>query len=810
MGSFVQDLRYALRSLRKQPGFTAIAVACLALGIGANTAIFSVVRTVLLGSLPYREPARLVRIYETFTAQGKSGLLGSVSVPNLTDFRAQSTSFDGLAAYNGVFMNLVDRDQPERLRVNEVTANAFALLGTPPLAGRVFRADEDAPGSADVVVISEGFWRRRFGSRPEIINTTVRLDSTTFTVVGVMPGSFDLPVSAVHTDAWTLFRPERNGDAKNRGAHFLQVFGRLRPGVDAARADADLKTAVARIATVEPGEMEGRSATTKSMEEVLVGSVRPALLLLLGAVGLVLLIACANVANLLLARASGRRREVAIRTALGADPRRIVRQFLTESILLSAAGGVLGLAVAFGSLRVILSFAATSLPRAEAVGLDPLVLAFTAAVSIVTGIAFGLVPALQASRADLRQDLSDSSGKTSISGVRHRGLKALVVAEIALSMVLLTGAGLLVRSFGTLVKTDPGLQAHNVLTFKTRLATSTELDSTLYVRFAGPVLEKLRALPGVRAAGTTSLLPVQSWGTNGNMSIVGRPVETDQSKRPYAEFRTVSSGYFAALGIPMRAGREFNDHDVPGALPPIIVNQEFARRYFPGEDPLGKQINAWSSTPYTIVGVAGDVRQAGLDQDPRSEVYVNAAFNPTRLTNITFVVSTAFDPARLVPSVRDAVAAVSPGQPLYGVETMESVIGSSLRRRELTLVLLAVLAALAVALAGAGIYGVMSYLVTQRTRELGIRMALGASARGVTTMVLSDAMKLAGAGVAIGLVAALALSGVMQSLLFGIGARDPITLLASSVLLPAIAVGSSLVPALRAARADPLTAIRAE
>ena len=810
MGSFVQDVRYAVRSLRKQPGFTMIAVVCLALGIGANTAIFSVVRTVLLGSLPYREPNRLVRIYETFTAQGKSGLLGSVSVPNLADFRAQLTSFEGIGAYNGMNMNLVDRDQPERLRVNEVTANAFALLGAQPLAGRVFRPDEDTPGAADVVVISEGLWRRRFGSRPEIINSAVRLDSTTFTVVGVMPAAFDLPISATHTDAWTPFHPERNGDAKNRGAHFLQVFGRLRTGVGAAAADADLKTAVARIRTVDTGEMEGRSATAKSMEEVLVGPVRPALVLLLGAVGLVLLIACANVANLLLARASGRRREVAIRTALGADPRRIVRQFLTESVLLSAAGGLLGLAVAFGSLRIILSFAAAALPRADAIGLDPVVLAFTAAISIISGVAFGLAPALHASRADLRQDLSDSSGKASISGARHRALKSLVVAEIALSMVLLTGAGLLVRSFGALLRIDPGLQPHNVLTFKTRLATGAGPDSSLYVRFAGPVLEKLRALPGVRAAGTTSLLPVESWGTNGGMSIVGRPQETEQSKRPFAEFRTVSSGYFAALGIPLRAGREFNDHDVPGALPPIIINQEFARRYFPGEDPLGKQINAWGSTPYTIVGVAGDVRQAGLDQDPHSEVYVNAAFNPQRLTNMTFVVSTESDPARVVSSVRDAVTAVSPGQPLYGIETMESVISSSLRSRELTLVLLAVLAGLAVLLAGAGVFGVMSYLVSQRTRELGIRMALGSSARGVTAMVLSDATKLAATGVAIGLAAALTLSSVMQSLLFGVGARDPITLLASSIVLPAIAIASSLVPALRAARADPLTAIRAD
>jgi predicted permease len=810
VSSFVQDVRFAIRSLRKQPGLTTIAVLCLALGIGANTAIFSVVRTVLLGSLPYRDPARLVRVYETFTAQGKSGLLGSVSVPDLTDFRAQSQSFEGIAAYTPTSMNLIDRDQPERLRVVEVTGNAMELLGAAPIAGRIFRREEDQAGAPDAVVISEGLWRRRFGSRPEIINSVIKLDSTSFTVIGVMPSAFDLPVSAVHTDAWTPFKAEHHSDSKNRGSHFLQAFARLRGAGSIATADADLKTVTARIKTVDPGEMEGRSATARSMEEVLVGTVRPALLLLLGSVGLVLLIACANVANLLLARASGRRREVAIRTALGADPRRIVRQFLTESLLLAIAGGALGLVVAFAALRMILSLAATALPRVDAIGLDPLVLGFTATVSILTGIAFGLAPALQASRADLRQDLSDSSGKTSLSGARHRALKSLVVAEIALSMVLLTGAGLLVRSFSALVKTDPGLQAHNVLTFKTRLATSVELDSTLYIRFAGPLLVKLRALPGVKAAGTTSLLPIQSWGTNGNMSIVGRPQEPDQNKRPFAEFRTVSSGYFAAMGIPVRAGREFDDRDVPGVLPPILINQEFARRYFPGEDPLGKQLNAWSSTPYTIVGVVGDVRQAGLDQAAQSEVYVNAAFNPQRLANMTFVVSTSSDPSRLVSSIRDAVGAISPGQPLYGIETMESVIATSLRSRELTLVLLGVLAALAVVLAGAGIYGVMSYLVTQRTRELGIRMALGASRRGVTGMVLYDATKLAAAGVAIGLIAALALASLMQSLLYGIGARDPLTMMASSIVLPAIAIGSSLVPALRAARADPLASIRAD
>jgi putative ABC transport system permease protein len=810
MGSFVQDIRYAVRSLRKQPGLTGIAILCLALGIGANTAIFSVVRTVLLGSLPYREPSRIVRVYETFTAEGKSGLLGSVSVPDFNDFIAQSRSFEGIGAYNGTNMNLIDRDEPERLRVVEVTGNAFELLGAPPIAGRIFRRDEDQPGAPAAAVISEGLWRRRFGSRPEIINTVVHLDSTAFTVIGVMPASFDLPVSAIHTDAWTPFKAELHGDSKNRGSHFLQVFGRLRSGQSVGAADADLRTVAARMKTLYPGDMEGRSATARSMEEVVIGSVRPALLLLLGAVGLVLLIACANVANLLLARASGRRREVAIRTALGADPRRIVRQFLTESMLLATAGGVCGLVIAFGSLRLILSLAASALPRAEAIGLDPLVLGFTATVSLLTGVAFGLAPALQASRADLRQDLSDSSGKTSLSGVRHRALKSLVVAEIALSMVLLTGAGLLVRSFNTLLKTDPGLQAHNVLTFKIRLATKAESDSSLYVRFAGPLLAKLRAMPGVKAAGITTLLPVQSWGTNGTMTIVGKPLEPEQSKRPYAEFRTVSSGYFAALGIPMKAGREFDDRDVPDSLAPIVINQEFARRYFPGEDPLGKQMNAWSSTPYTIVGVAGDVRQAGLDEAPRSEIYVNAAFNPQRLANMTFVVSTSSDPGRIVPGVRDAVAAVSPGQPLYGIETMESVVSASLRSRELTLVLLAVLAVLAIALAGAGIYGVMSYLVAQRTRELGIRVALGASARGMTAMVLFDATKLAGAGVAIGLLAALALASVMQTLLYGVGARDPVTLVASSLALPLIAIASSLVPALRAARADPLSSIRTE
>jgi predicted permease len=810
VSSFLQDIRFAARSLRKQPGLTAIAILCLALGIGANTAIFSVVRTVLLGSLPYREPERLVRVLETFTAQGRTGLQGSVSVPNLTDWRAQNRSFEGLAAYNAGNKNLLSGDEPERLRVVEVSANTMDMLGARAIAGRTFRPDEDQPGQPPAVILSEGCWQRRFGGRRDILQSTIQLDSTTYTVIGVMPASFDVPITPVHSDAWTPLVFDNNSDSRNRGSHWLNVIGRMRAGTTFAAAEGDMKAIAARLAAEYPNDLQGRGAMLRPMRDVVVGAVRPALLMLLGAVGLVLLIACANVANLLLARASGRRREVAIRTALGADSRRIVRQFLTESLLLALAGGALGVVVAYGVLRAILTLAADSLPLAASIGLDPYVLAFTAGVSVLTGLGFGLVPAMQASRPDLRQDLSDSSGKVSISGGRHRLLKSLVVAEIALSLVLLAGAGLLLRSFSALVRTDPGLEVRNVLTFHARVALGPFPDSTPYVRFYGPVLERLRALPGVRAAGMTNMLPIQQVGMNGNIGIVGRPVEPDQAKRPFAEFRVVSSGFFKALGIPVKAGREFEDRDAPRTEPVILINQEFARRNFPNENPIGKQLNAWSPVIYTIVGVVGDVKQAGLDQQARAEIYVNAAINPQRLGNMTFVVSTTGRPELMTGAVREAVRAVSPGQPLFAIETMEQVVSDSLRSRELTLVLLTALAGLAVALAAAGIYGVMAYTVTQRTRELGIRMALGASGRTVTMMVLGDAAMLSGIGVGIGLVAAVGLSSLMTTLLFGVAPRDPVTLVVACLVLPTIAIGASFVPAMRAANADPLAAIRTE
>ncbi len=810
MSSLLQDIRFAGRSLRRQPGLTGIAILCLALGIGANTAIFSVVRTVLLGSLPYQDPDRIMRVAETFTAQGRTGLQGAVSVPNLTDWRSRNRSFEGLAAYSQGNKNLLSGDEPERVRVVEVTANAMEVLGTRPIIGRLFRPDEDQPGQLPTVLLAEGFWRRRFAGRRDMLKTTIKLDSTTYTVIGVMPAAFDLPISPAHTDAWTPLVFASNTDSKNRGSHWLSVVGRLRAGTTFEAAESEMNTIASRLVAEYPNDLAGRGAMVRHMRDVVVGGVRPALVLLLGAVGLVLLIACANVANLLLARASGRRREVAIRTALGADSRRIVRQFLTESLLLALAGGALGLAVAYGGLCAILTLAADSLPLASAIGLDPYVLGFTAVVSVVTGLGFGLVPAWQASRPDLRQDLSDSSGKASMGGGRHRLLKSLVVAEGALSLVLLAGAGLLLRSFSTLLRTDPGLVSRNVLTFHARVALGPYPDSTPYVRFYGPVLERLRAIPGIRAVGMTNMLPIQQFGMNGNIGIVGRPAEPDQAKRPFAEFRVVSSGFFRALGIPVRAGREFEDRDGPGAEPVILVNQEFVRRYFPGEDPIGKQLNAWSPVNYTIVGVVGDVKQIGLDQDARAEIYVNAALNPQRLGNMTFVVSTVGKPELVTGAVREAVRAVAPGQPLFAIESMEDVVADSLRSRELTLVLLAVLAALAVALAAAGIYGVMAYTVTQRTRELGIRMALGASGRAVTMMVLGDAAVLSAIGVAIGLVATVGLSFLMTKLLFGVGARDPATLMVACLVLPTIAIGASAVPALRAARADPLAAIRTE
>ncbi len=808
METILQDVRFAFRTLARQRGMTAVAVACLALGIGANTAIFSVVRAVLVESLPYGDASRLVRVYETAMFGSARGL-GAISVPNFVDWRAQQNAFEALTAYSAGSFDLAGNGAPERVQGVRANANLFAVLRAHAELGRTFALDEDQPGKSPVVVISDGFWHRRFGGDLAIIGKTISLDNSPYTIVGVMPPEFDFPVNALRKDVWFPLRwtPQQS---EQRGNHWMSVIGRLKPGIDSAQATSRMTSIAQRLAHDFPDQQRDRGIQVNTLNGVVVGQIRAPLLMLLGAVGLVLLIACANVANLLLARASGRRREVAVRTALGAERSRLVRQFLTESLILAGAGGVIGLAVAHWGLKAILAYASSSLPRSDTVGLNGWVLAFVAAVSLATGIGFGLVPALRASRSDLREDLAESAGRSGTARGQHRTLGALIVAEIALSLVLLIGAGLLVRGFIAIMNTDPGLRPDRVLTFHVSAPSGRVADTARYIQFYGPALERIRALPGVRGAATTTLLPIQGAGWNGNFSIVGRPKETDPARMPFAEYRVISSGYFDALGISLTKGREFTDRDAASAPQVVIINDEFARRYFPNEDPIGKQIFAWNDKPSTVVGVARSVRQYGLDRPPQSELYVPAPQTESNLGTVTFIVATRNKPEEMTASVRNIVHDLAPDQPMFLVESMNDVISESLQSRKLTLSLLGVFALLALALSAAGVYGVMSYGVSQRRREIGIRMALGASSVKVTRMIVLDAAKLAAIGVAIGVVAAWALTHVMVSMLYQVSEHDPATFVGVSVLIATIAIAASLVPALRASRVDPLSAMRAD
>ncbi|MDB4874994.1 MAG: permease [Gemmatimonadetes bacterium] len=808
MELLLQDTRFALRSLRKHRSTTIVAMLCLALGIGANTAIYSVVRAVLLDSLPYREPERLLKITETYVARGERGTNGSVSPDNFRDWKAQTTAFVDMAAYRDGSLDLGDVADPERLRGMRVTANLFTVLGARPVAGRAFLPQDDEPAAAPTVVVGEGLWRRRFSADPKLIGTQITLGGAKYTVIGVMPGSFDFPVTPVRNDFWRLVTTASMDQMKGRAYHALNVVGRLAPTADSVSAAADLARITSRIAQEFPESQKNRGALAVSLAGNIVGNVRPALLVLLGAVGLVLLIACANVANLLLARAAGRRREIAIRTALGAERTRLVRQLLTESLVLAVSGGVLGLAVAQWGLRALVGLAASSLPRSEAVGLNGRVMLFAMIVSLATGFIFGIVPALRASRTDLREDLSESAGRTSASRRQNRTLDALIVGEIAISLVLLVGAGLVIRGFVSLLHIEPGFKPDGVLAFHAS-AQPTTPDSARYGQFYAPVLQRLRALPGVRDAAFTSLLPIQDAMTDRYFTIIGRPVP-EINQHPDAEQRVVSSNYFHTLGIPMVAGREFTDGDGASAPPVIIINDELAKSYFPGESPLGKQIDASTGVAATIVGVAKSVRQMSLDQEPRAEFYLPAPQALHYLGVMAFVISTQGSPESFISSVRNAVHAVAPQQPVYQIATMNAVIGNSLATRKLVLVLLTIFAGLALALSAAGVYGVMSYGVSQRTREIGIRMALGARAGDVTAMVLRDAAKLVGAGVGIGLVGAALLSRMLQSLLYDVGTHDPLTFALVPALIVATALVASALPALRAARVDPLDATRAE
>jgi putative ABC transport system permease protein len=798
-----QDIRFAFRSLRNSRATSIIAVLCLALGIGANTAIFSVIRAVLLESLPYADPQRLVYLNEV----GSRGP-GSVSAPVYFDMKAETKVFSGVAAWTYARADLGVGD-PERLLGVRGTTNLFSTLGAKPLLGRTLLPTDEPPSAAPVVVLSEGLWRRRFGADQKIVGTQIDLSNTRYTVVGVMPAAFDFPVAATRKDFWIPLDYAVIGGKTARNNRSLQVLARLAPGVDSARAMASLSTVAQRLAAAYPEAHKGRGLLVRSVAGQVVGSVRPALIVLLAAVGLVLLIACANVANLTLARSAGRKREVAIRTALGADRSRLVRQLLTESALLSVVGGGLGLAVAWWGLHALLGLSSNILPRGESIGIQGGVLLFATAVSLATGIGIGLVPAIRASRPDLRADLAEGAGKTSASVARHRTLKALIVGEIALSVVLLTGAGLVIRSFGALLDVDAGFKSDGVLTFSVAPPAKTYADTAVYLQFFEPMLERVRAIPGVRAAGVTSVLPVAGGTTDRFFQISGQPTITEIIKRPDAELRVVSPDYFRAFGIRIVSGREFNAADTRTSEKVIIVNEELARRFFPGQNPIGQHIEMSTDEPLTIVGVVRAVREIGLDQQLLPEFYVPGG-QWTGVGAMSFVVSTSGDPAALARDVREVVRALAPRQPVYGLATMTNVVRDSLGTRRLLLTLLGLFASLALVLSAAGVFGVMSYGVTQRRREIGIRIALGAKFRDVTSLVLRDVATVAGIGVGLGIVVTLLSARVMTSVLYGVSAYDVATYLAVPVVIGAVAFLAGAIPAIRAARTDPLIAMRSE
>ena len=800
-----QDIRFAFRQLRRSPAFTIIALVTLALGIGANTAIFSVVRGVLLSELPYAEPNRLIRVY----SKVERGMT-SVSPADFNDWRRQSTSFSALAASDESTVNLTGNGTAERFAQARVSANMFQLLGVRVVLGRAFAPGEDAPDAPRVVILSDGLWRSRFGGDPGVIGKSIRLDDSPTEVIGVAPPEMRYPSSV---DLWltTRFTPKDLSDA-NRGARWIDVIARLAPAATREQAQSEMNAIARQIELQDPKHNAGYSTRLVPLRDDMVGSVRPALIVLLAAVGFVMLIACANVASLMLGRTAARESELAVRTALGAGRGRLVRQLLTESCCLALAGGMMGLGLAYAGTRLLLSLAPSDIPRLYNVALDAPVLLFTVAMTAVAALFFGSIPALQASAAQavLHLRAGDRGSRTRPGSARARN--ALVVTEITLALMLLVGAGLLIRSFSRLREVDPGFAPARVSTFTVTLSPVKYETVEQQRAFSKTLLDAIHRIPDVDSAAVTFGLPLSGTSFQLSYDVEGRPAPPPNAE-PRAQVRIVSPGYFATVGIPLVRGRAFSDADRPGGPRALVVSEETVRRYFPGEDPIGKHIAfGWrrdgDRLSGAIVGVVGDVRQHGLSAAVTPHVY--AAWDQWPLDEITVVMRSRGDPAVALRDARAAVTSLDRDLPVYDAFTLESMVDRALGQPRFYVLLLTIFAALAVVLAVVGIYGVIAYTVQQRTREIGIRIALGASRERVVGMVVRRGLMLALAGIMLGSAAAYAVSRVLQSLLYGVGARDPITFIAVAALLGVVAVLASWVPARRAARVDPLAAMRAE
>ena len=796
-----QDSRFSLRSLLKRPGFTAIALLALALGIGANTAIFSLVNAVILQPLPYRDPDRLISVYGTRNRSTQ----GSVGPTDFLDYRSQNKTFEQFAASGSMMlpMNLTGSGEPERLNASIITGNYFDTFGVRPALGRGFSLENEKTGQDHVTVLSHAFWQTRFGGDPNIVNKTINLDGKAYEVLGVMPAEVVLPQPA---QLWVPINFDADPEMKMRNARFLRGIGRLKEGVTLDQAQTDTDLIAAQLEQQYPDSNTGWSLRLIPLREILVGGSRTMLFILFGAVGFVLLIACANVANLLLVRAAARQKEIAMRTALGASRLRIIRQMITESLLLAIFGGALGALLAVAGVKLLVSLGEDNIPRTANVKIDATVLAFTLLISLATGLLFGLAPAIRTMKENLVDALKDGIRGGSEATVKNRTRSLLVVFESAIAVMLLIAAGLLIRSLVALQNVDPGFDPNNVLTLRVDLPRQKYNTPEKASNFFEQLETRVAGLPGVEAVGLITDLPLSGEARDMPYRVEGRPATSDIA---FVDFRRVNKNYFSAMRIPLRRGRNFTEQEVRQSDKAIVVSQAFVDSVFPNEEALGKRLIIWSgirNEPYEIIGIVGDTRYQSLQGEPSATMYV-----PTReLLFVNLVIRTQGDPLSLVGGVRKEVNALDPDQPIAAIRPMTEWVAMSAAGARYRTTLLGLFALLAMILAATGIYGVMSYSVAQRTQEIGVRMALGARPLDVLKLVVRQGMMLVLIGVIVGLAGALALTRVMSSLLFGVTERDPITFVAVAALLIVVAFISCFVPAHRATRVDPLIALRCE
>ena len=818
MDRFWQDLKYGVRMLARSPSFTAIAILTLALGIGANTILFSVVNGVLLKPLPYLQPDKLVVLSES-TPQFDSS---SISYPNFLDWQRNNSTFSSIAAYRSGDFTITGAGETERVRVGMVSSNFFSVLGVNMATGRAFVPEEDRLGAAPVMVISAGLWHRKFGSDPGIVGKTITMDGTGYNVIGIVPADFRLETTNFESlkDAYIPIAQNKDPLFFDRTVHpGTRAVGRLKPGVTFAAAKADMDQVARNLAQAYPDADKNAGIHLATLKTDIVGDVEPFLWVLLGAVGFVLLIACVNVANLQLARSSARAREFAIRAALGAGQSRVIRQLLTESVLLGLAGGAIGLCLAAWGTQAAIRILPETLPRAQSVGLDGRVLLFSALVSILAGVVFGLAPAVKTARPNIQQTLQESG--RGASGAKHRAQGIFVVVEMAMALVLLVGAGLMIRSLVDLWSVDPGFNPRGVLNFAVSMASSANENATTERASLRELERRLLDMPGIEAASVTAGSVPMTGDDEFPFWVDGQPKPTNVSEMPPALFYLVGAGYQKTMQIPMKQGRFFSQDDNERSAPVVVIDESFAREYFPNQNPIGKRIHLGilDTTP-EIVGIVGHIKQWGLDQDGQHSIHAQAYMPFVQIPDkfftgqgglsVEFVTRSQAPPAAMAGPIREAIHKMNSDNVMYETKSMDEIVAASLSARRFSMFLLSVFAALALLLSSIGIYGVLSYVVGQRSREMGIRIALGAQRSDVLRLMLGEGMKMALVGVAIGIVAALALTRLMVQMLFGVSATDPLTFAGVAAILAGVALAACYIPARRAMRVDPIVALRYE